>query len=333
MLLAIIPPLAPTWRLTLDGRDLAPAMAPRLVSLSLQDKRGLEADELEIRLSDHDGLLAIPSRGAILSLALGYAGDLLDRGSYTVSEVEHSGTPDALVIRARSADLRAGPWLQKRTQSWHDSTVGAIVREIAGRQSLQAIVASDLAGIAAEHWDQSQESDAALLTRLADRYDAVATVKAGRLLFAPLGRGLSASGQPLPEIRLTRRDGDRHRWTLAERDAYTGVVAEWKDTRAAERKEAVAGSGDNPKRLRGTYATEADALRAATSEFGRIRRGKAEFEFDLSVGRADLAPETPVYLSGFKPEIDATRWVTVQADHRIDDSGFSTRVRFEAATE
>ncbi|MBS8268593.1 hypothetical protein DYI26_07605 [Halomonas litopenaei] len=104
------------------------------------------------------------------------------------------------------------------------------------------------------------------LTRLAERYDAIATVKAGRLLFIPEGTGTTAGGTEIPTILLTRQAGDQHRYSVTDCDAYTGVVAQWHDEGAAEPREVVATSDDEPKRLRPTYATEGDALAAAQSE-------------------------------------------------------------------
>ena len=47
----------PAFRLTVDGLDIAHLINPRLMSLELTDNRGVEADQLSLTLSDHDGLL------------------------------------------------------------------------------------------------------------------------------------------------------------------------------------------------------------------------------------------------------------------------------------
>jgi len=60
-----------------------------LISLRLRTQRGLEADQLDITLADHDGALALPRRGELPG---------------------------------------------KRTQSWHNLTVGEIIDTIAKRQ-------------------------------------------------------------------------------------------------------------------------------------------------------------------------------------------------------
>ena len=93
---------------------------------------------------------------------------LLDKGCFTVDEIERRGTPDTLTIRGRSADFR-GMLNSRREQSWYDSTLGIIVETIAARNMLTASVADALKAIPVPHIDQAQESDAVFLSRLADR--------------------------------------------------------------------------------------------------------------------------------------------------------------------
>jgi hypothetical protein len=60
-------------RLTLDdGTDLADRIDPRLLELTLVEKRGGEADELSLTLHNHDGQLVAPATGRYIRLALGW---------------------------------------------------------------------------------------------------------------------------------------------------------------------------------------------------------------------------------------------------------------------
>jgi phage protein D len=162
-------------------------------------------------------------RGVELSLALGRKGQaLFPKGTYTVDEIEHSGTPNRLTQRARSADFRQ-TLNTKRERSWHQISVGEVVREIAGHHKLKTAMGDDVAKMALDHIDQTNESDASFLMRLAKQYGAVACIKNGNLLFIRQGQGKTASGKVLPTITLVRKDGDAHRFTLADRDAYTGA--------------------------------------------------------------------------------------------------------------
>ncbi|NLY33921.1 MAG: phage late control D family protein, partial [Alcaligenaceae bacterium] len=73
----------PIWQVTLDGKDLTGLMAPRLMDLVLTESRSEEADQLDITLSDHDGLLEIPKRNAKIKVALGWSHiGLIDKGEF-----------------------------------------------------------------------------------------------------------------------------------------------------------------------------------------------------------------------------------------------------------
>ena len=150
-----------------------------------------------------------------------------------------------------------------------------------------------------EHIDQTNESDAAFLVRLAKEFDTIPTVKDGRLLFVRAGLALTATGKAMPAVMIKRESGDQHRFSIADRDAYTGVVAYWHDKKAAEKKtvklkrrkkkttttttdtttptavvkenELLIGSDENVKHLRHIYANQKNAERAAKAEWQRLQ--------------------------------------------------------------
>lgn len=357
--------LVPDFMLKLESKDITGNISTRLISLTMTDNRGFEADQLDIELDDADGLVALPVRGAVLTLWLGWKDSaLVNKGSFTVDEVEHRGAPDTVTIRARSADFR-GSLNSRREESWHDKTLGAIVEAIAARNKLTAAVAPELAKIQLPHIDQAQESDAKFLTRLADRNGGEVSIKAGKLLFLRPGNAVNASGKPIPQVTITRSDGDRHQFAIADRGAYTGVTAQWLHTKEpkpkkvkvkrkpkeqhlralqhpkakAKKKEAkvpetregeyMAGEADNVFALTTVYATKAQAVRAATAKWDKLQRGVAEFSINLAVGRADLYPETPVKVSGFKSVIDEQAWIISKVTHSLNNNGFTTGLELE----
>ena len=119
----------PAWRVTLDGQDLTERFKPRLLELSLDESRGDDADQLDLVIHDHDGRMDIPPRGALLRVAIGWEGQgLVDHGTFQVDEAEHSGAPDMISVRARSADLTR-PMRTRAERSWHDTTLGAVLRQ------------------------------------------------------------------------------------------------------------------------------------------------------------------------------------------------------------
>ena len=89
---------------------------------------------------------------------------------------------------------------------------------------------------------------------------------------------------------------------------------------------ALAGNNGHVKVMRGDYASEEDAKRAAQAEFARVQRGARSFDIDLAIGRPDAYPEMPVQLQGWKPEIDAVDWIVDNAEHTLDGKGGYTTV-------
>ncbi|HID9470930.1 TPA: phage late control D family protein [Serratia liquefaciens] len=359
--------IAPDFSLSLQEKDITQNIRKRLIALSLTDNRGFEADQLDIELDDSDGLMAMPQRNAVLALSLGWKGEALTpKGLFTVDEVEHRGSPDTLTIRARSADFR-GSLNTRRDESYHDTTLTHIVLKVAARNELKATLAAGLGSIKVSHIDQTQETDAAFLTRLASLNGAVAVVKNGRLLFMRPGNGTSVNGKPLPVFNLSRQDGDQHSFSIADRDAYTGVTASWLNTKqpkpqkvklqrkpkeqhlralqhpkakpAVSKKpgkpmeekkgEYLVGAEDNVFVIPKVYANKAAAMRAAQAKWEKLQRGAAEFSLLLAMGRANITPETPVRVSGFKAVIDAQTWIVSKATHNLSNSGFTTALEFE----
>ena len=362
--------IAPAFMLKLDNEDITQDFSDRLISLTMTDNRGFEADQLDIELDDTDGQIAMPPRGATLTLWLGWQGSaLIKKGTFTVDEIEHRGAPDTLTIRGRSADFR-GSLNSRREQSWHDTTLGQIVETIAARNKLTASVADTLKAVTVPHIDQSQESDAVFLSRLAERNGASVSVKAGKLLFLKAGSGKTASGKPIPQMTLERGDGDRHQFAIADREAYTGVSAKWlhtKDPKPQKQKvklrrkpkekhlralqhpkatkapakakakkeqearegEYMAGEADNVLELTTIYATKAQAMRAAQAKWDKLQRGVAEFSISLAIGRADLFPETPIVVKGFKRVIDEQAWIISRVVHNLNGNGYTTNLELE----
>ncbi|MDF2391712.1 phage late control D family protein [Aeromonas sp. 2MA4] len=352
----------PAYQVLVDGSDISAAIRPRLMSMTITDNRGFTADTIEITLDDSDGQLDMPRRGATLRAFIGWQGSaLVDKGTYKIDEVEHSGAPDVLTLRGKSADL-SGEMNKLRERSWHYETIGAIVDVLATRYGLVPTVGDVFKGMMIDHIDQTNESDLAFLTRLATEQDAIATVKSGRLMFIKAGQGTTASGQPLPAITITRQDGDQHRFSVADRDAYTGVTAYWQDNKAAEKKkievkrkkktkpkperplppgvvvnkterELLIGNSDNVKVLRHIYTSERRAANGARAAWEKLQRGVAEFDITLAKGRPELYPEQPTTVRGFKPDIDAAPWLLTQVVHDLTNQGYTNRVQLEVKLE
>lgn len=358
--------LTPSAELTIDGRRFGTQAMSRIISISLTDKRGFEADELTIELDDHEGTLTIPKTGNKITLKLGYKETgLVEKGEYLVSEFTASGSPDRLSITARAADL-AETLAEQVEKSWHKQTLYQIIETIAKKHKYEYIISKDYQNQKIEHIDQTNESDASFMSRLAEQYDAIATIKNGKLLFIPAGESQTASGQPILPTTITRASGDSHSFTYSSSNSYQAVRAYYTDKKTGQKKEVIVNKdnaypnkkttqqtktvkgktfkakkkendnqkvnteGQKIKTLRHLYATESGAWSGARGAFKKIQRGVAEFSITLAVGRPDLYPETPAVVKGFKPEIDAEAWLITEVSHKIDSGGYTASIQFEA---
>ena len=341
----------PVYELRVDGVLLNPIISDRLISISLTDRRGLEADELEIALSDHDGALEFPSRGADITFKAGWAHTgMVDKGLFKVQSIRHSGTPDVLTIRARAANF-GGALTVKKERSFHKTTVGAILQTVAKEHELKLKITDRLGQAPIEHIDQSHESDISFITKLAQDYDALCAVKNGTLIFITKGAGATASGMDIPSVIITRASGDSHDFSVDDTDQCTGVTAKWHDKGAGKTKnvhckkrtakaptkakttqsgEVLEGDKENTKVLRHVYQSKESATRAAIAEWKRMQRGVAEFSYTLARGDMSLICEAPASITGIKPVISERMWLIKEITHSLTTQGLQTSLQFES---
>ena len=356
--------MTPAVVLSIDGQAFGSNTMSRIIDVTVDDKRGFEADEITITLSDADGALAIPSMESMIKVWLGYAETgVVYKGEYKISGFEHTGAPDQLRISAIAADLAAG-LAEQQEKTWRKTTLGSIVETIAKKHGYTPKLHKDLAAIAIDHITQTNESDASFLMRLADQYDAIATVKQKHLLFMPVGKGQTLSGEAIPTVLINRLSGDSHRFSYSTSDNYNAIKAYYLPDKKGSNKQfvlinadniepkkqtnkkdktkskaqsqtdkketALTADGDKTKVLRHVYANKTNAERGARSAYKKLKRGRAQFSIALAVGRPDLAPETPVQVEGFKDAIDAETWIIEKISHSISSGGYISQIDLEA---
>ena len=323
---------APDYRLIVNGQDITPKVNGRLIDLTIDEARGEESDTLSLTLSDHDGALEIPPKGAEIEVAIGWRGQALaEKGLFTVDDARFTGPPDIISITGRSANM-GSELPARKTRSWHETTVGEIVQTVAGNHSLEPVVKERLAGIAVEHIDQTDESDLNFLTRLGEKHDAIATVKSNRLLFVPKGEAETTSGQQMPQMTISPARGDQYSYAEGDREDYAAVIAFYQDLDTGEQKEVKAGEDGRAKIMRGTYPNQSEAAAAARAELKRLKRGEADFSITLAAGVPEMGPEFRLKVEGMKRQITARDWVVSKISHSLSDSGLASSISAETKT-
>jgi phage protein D len=322
--------MTPDFRIEVEGENITEIIRDRLISLMVTDQADTQSDRAEFALDDRDSKFALPRKGAILRVWLGYREtELLEMGKYTVDEIAHDGPPATLTVRAKGADM-IDTLKVKKTRSWHQVTVAQMIAEIAASHGLKAKVDDKLGAELIAHIDQTTESDPHFLYRLANDRDAVRKIQNGYLVFVSKADSKTVSGQLLPVHEIFYTDLDKWSYNAQERGSYKSVVGYWQDKANAVRVEVKAGAGDPVKPIRNDFPSESEAIRGVDAELRRINRGKATLNVDLS-GRLEIGAQSKINVSFLKPEIDGL-WLVNRVEHRYDGGGLTTKLETEIPT-
>jgi hypothetical protein len=342
--------MTPTFRILADAHDMTAAVKDRLLEITVIDEAGIESDSVKLSLDDRrgeDGSVAqLPSIGTKLSVHMGYLEtSIVNMGSYVVDEIEIRNPPRTLDVMAKAADM-TNTFRSPKTRSWDDMddseplTLGKIVRVIAEEHGYIPKVDPELAAISYEHIDQTEESDMNLLTRLADKVDAIAKPVDGCLLLYDKSSVKSVSGVDVPIVTLS--ESQLIEWTYrysarkpagrvssdGGQDTPTvtgGIKAYYWDFSKAERREVTVGK-EPFEVLRYVYSTKEDAERAAKSKKNTGDRLQGELYFSM--------PGEPTLIAGgvltlvLRPGIP-TRWRMTRIEHRLNNAGYVSRVECE----
>lgn len=57
--------------------------------------------------------------------------------------------------------------------------------------------------------------------------------------------------------------------------------------------------------------------------------GIFDFEITLAYGRADITPQRPARVVGYKRKIDETPWIVASVRHMLDGSGYVSQLTLE----
>lgn len=322
----------PGFAITINGMPSL-LVNQNLNSLTLVENRGFDADTLQLIINDPDGTIALPNRKAEITLAIGFGMTLINKGKFIVDSVTHAGPPDVISIGAHSADFKR-EFLERKSDLYENKTLEEIVTKIAGKYGWEPKIADIFKNIKIEAKQQADESDANLLTRLAQEYDAVATIKMGKLLFLERGVGKTANGESLELITHRRSDGDQHSYSVSDREQYSGVEARYIIQGQAKRKSIIVGEEERVYKMRKIYNSEAEAQTAAERQLERLKRNRASVAVNLARGNARLSSESPLKLVGFKSEVDSEQWIVSTITHKMDSStGFVSQLQAEVVPE
>lgn len=324
----------PAYRVTAEGRDITRVLARYLVDITLTDYGGATARSDELKITLLSERLPLPTKGARLRVALGFNGNLVDKGWFVVCGVSSSGPPRRIEIYATAAPMNAekqsGDVLNQKTRSWDNLTLGDLVKTVATENGLKARVAEKLAGIRITHVDQVAESDASLLSRLARTYNAVSKPAGGYWLFLEQGAGTTVSGAPLKTVTLTPSVVSSWNYQEGERGSSTGekkkekITVRYFDKADGRTKTATVEHDGSSVTSPYTQPEKETAEQQAKSKKTQAQRNSRKMTLTgpCRPSYVAMTAESGVVTSGFGKREDR-RWLVESLAFSLSSSGFT----------
>jgi phage protein D len=315
--------MTPAFVCSVGGSNLGNGIGSRLLELVVTDNDGSESDSVSIRVDDRNGEVAIPPRGGIMAVALGYKETgVMPMGLYTVDEVTCDGYPMSLTVTGRSADLKQ-KFKSQRAQGYENKTLGDVLTEVAGRNNLAPFISGSINAIQYKYLAQD-ESDLAFIQRLANKHDAVVNAKNGKLIFAKKGEtdfgvvAVTVPGQLLS-----------YEVTFADRAAHEKSMASWWDFDEAKRtREEASGTEGGFYEMHSLWPDgQAEAQEVAKSKASALGRDEKTGRFEV-VGNPLIRAEMHLVVGGVRPGVDGLYRIKT-ATHRLTNQGYQTEMSVE----
>lgn len=173
----------PKFTITYNGTNITADVSKYYISCTYTDKVEGESDEIAIELDDTDGLWRgswYPDKGATLTLEIEFNGQKLKAGTFQVDEIEQSGPPHTVNIKALAAGIQKA--LRTKTSKAYDkTTLRGLAQFIASKYGMT--VEGEIEAINIERVTQHREKDLAFLRKVGLEYGYIFSVRDKKLIF------------------------------------------------------------------------------------------------------------------------------------------------------
>lgn len=174
---------SPAFAVSYNSKSISDQIAPQITSITYTDKTDGEADELEIEIEDSVGNWRrawYPEKGATLVARLGFAGQMLDCGTFEIHEVGQSGPPAVVSLRALAGGFSKAV-RTKRSKAHESQTLRQIAQKIATAHGLT--ITGVIRPITIERKTQHSSTDLKFLKHLALEYGYIFSLRGKQLVF------------------------------------------------------------------------------------------------------------------------------------------------------
>lgn len=317
--------------------DLVSVWGAALTKVRIHDATAHDSDTCTLDFSVTAPYPALPPKGTRYVVSIGWSADALAMtGIYTVQRCSIEGDPESgstLRVECRAADL-ADKAKGVDSGHWEETTLGAIVDDVAGKMGLTAVVDPDLRSVAVPYRARLDEEAVAFLSDLADDFGGAIKIAADKVVVTKRGAGRSASGATLPSLTFTHGPEYHFNFEFEPRgDDAESVGVWWDEETGSWRDETDEGTGKGRLAVPHPWPSKSEAKQGAQAKRGEHKRKSATGSVEGPGDPAAVAG-CPVVVSGYGPDADGTAWVAESIDHEIDpENGWIMMANLETKDE
>lgn len=241
-----------------NGKDVSDKVHDYLLSLTIVDNDGVNSDTLDMTLSNY---IKRPEGEDKIKIWINKE----FYGTFVVNETE---TTDENLLKVSATSANFHKTLKEKKNASHAKTsLHKLIKKIAKEHSLKEII--DFDDMPYDMIIQEKESDLHFLKRLADKYDAVFSIKNDTLLFRRRD-----SIKP----KFTIDINDCKPWSIRHiaRKKYNSCTARWRSIEENKTKKVTVGSGEPALNISGDYVSDTDARAAAKGSWEKSKRQTKE---------------------------------------------------------
>ena len=319
--------IKPVYEVTINGRNVTDDISIYVSQVDYSDRIEESSDEVSIVLDDIAGLWQsdwYPSQGDILTLKMGYQGNMLDCGSFEIDEIELSGQPDTLTVKAIAAAISEN-MRTRNSRAFEKQTLKDIAQFVADKHNLKLVGdTSRLANIEVGRKTQDNESDISFMAGVARKYGIIFSVRGDQMIFLnpenleKEDAIASFNRTHLSAYSFKDKTSDTYESaSVSQRDIKTNTVESW----------SVESSDDPASKdtiiVGGRVENESQAEAVTTGAIRETNKDKLTGSFSTD-GNPLLVAGVNVEIVGFGAF--SGKWTVKESTHRISVDGYTTEV-------
>jgi len=309
--------LVPNFKIEANGKDVTYMLQANMLSLSIVDNDGEEADELTLKVI---GAWKRPAYQDRLKVWLGYDGELVFFGEYEVQSTERENN-NLLTISATGVSFSSNIKV-RQSHTYNNKTIAEIASIIAKRNMLKL---KTNAYIQIDHIVQHHESDIAFLERIAKRYNLIFNIKNNTLVLKKRVKDEKKSDE-LPKIEVSANDCLSLRIQHTNKTLYKSAKAIWHDTKTNKQKEVKIGSGEPTLIVKKHFKDEKEAREVLKARLDSAVRGTKNGSLTVS-GRTLYAGSILVLQDSIE---DDGEYSVKRVTHEMNaEEGWKITIEFE----